>query len=421
MKVLWVISQLLPIAANKLDLKASNFGGWVKSMLEKLSRVQEIELGVVMCSEKIKESIQFSEDGTKYYILPVIGKNKCVSKQGVKITLKDFSPDIIHIEGTEWSISDQFSQMKEYPVLVSLQGILNGYEQYQAGGLPLSEFMLSLSWTKLITGWTLFFRKRLLFDKRLEIERQTISNAQYLMGRTLWDRAHSYVFNKSAKYFTCNRTLRESFYSNEWDYGRCSKHRIFVGNGYSALKGGHTVLEAVCLLVDEFPDLKVAFAGEDPFIHGKKDVKKRIGYSFYIRQMLKRTELQDRVEYLGERNEKEMVECLLKSNVYVLPSLIENSPNTLGEAMIMGVPCISAYTGGASEMAIDEKEALIYRAGDPVMLAYQIKRIFDMKDTAASMCEAAQRHARITHDPQKNLEALLNAYNEILKEKTREV
>lgn len=420
MRIMWIVTQILPCAAEKLNMAPSNMGGWVRSMLNCLKKISGPELAVVMCSGKTKTVTSFVEDGVKYYIIPAVSSNKDVRRQDADAVINDFSPDLIHIEGTEFSMSEVFSEAKTCPVLVSLQGIINGYEPYQYGDLPIADFIFSLSFTKAVTGWGLLLRKKFLFNKRLAIERNTIKNADCITGRTLWDRAHSYVFNPEAKYYSCNRILRPSFYEHAWDYSRCEKHSIFVGNGYSALKGGHTVLEAVRLLSEEFPDVKVVFAGVDPYVHGKKDAKKLVGYSFYLRKLIKKKELKERVSYLGEQNEEQMVRNLLQSNVYVLPSIIENSPNTLGEAMIMGVPCVSAYTGGAAEMAVDNKEALIYRAGDPVMLAYQIKRIFDMKEGVADMCLAAREHARITHDMQKNTETLLQIYRDIIDTYGRE-
>lgn len=416
MRILWVVSQILPDVAEKLKVNRSGFGGWVNSMLQRLKSVQNIELIVAACSNQVKEIVRFETGNIKYCVLPIVGKNKNVNRDDCRRIISEYKPDLIHIEGTEFAISERFSEMSECTNLVSLQGIINAYEPYQYGDLPIADFMFSISLSKLITGWSLFFRKHLLFNCRLKTERNTIANADNIMGRTLWDRAHSYVFNRKANYYSCNRILRPSFYKRLWQYEKCNKHSIFVGNGYSALKGGHVVIRAVKLLAEEYPDITLNFAGADPYIHSHRDAKKKIGYSYYLRHMLRDSTLKHRVRFLGEQNEKKMADELIKTNVYVLSSIIENSPNTLGEAMIMGVPCVSAYTGGAAEMAADEKEALIYRAGDAEMLAWQIKRVFDMKDKVSDMCRAAREHALITHDPDRNLEALVSAYKAILKE-----
>lgn len=410
MKVLWVVSQIVPAMAEHLGQKSSGFGGWVRAMLSELEKEESVTLGVVSCHPSVNRVEYFQKDNAEYWILPSMGRNRDVSPDDCKRIIEQFSPDLIHIEGTEWSISKRFSEQKSVTNLVSLQGILNGYEMYQFGDLPIAEFMFSFRLRKLIAGWTLFLRKKVLFDHRLKIEEETIKNADNLMGRTLWDRAHSYKFNRFAPYYKCNRNLRNTFYHHEWSYEKCNKHAIFVGNGYSALKGGHFVIEAVKLLIDEYPDIQLIFAGVDPYIHKMTEFKKYIGYSLYLRGLLKDPKLTGHVHYAGVQSETEMAEQLLKANVYVLPSIIENSPNTLGEAMIMGVPCVSAYTGGAGEMAIDEKEAFLFRAGDPVMMAWQIKRVFDLQESVTEMCRNAQEHARQTHSPQKNVKALLSAY-----------
>ena len=118
---------------------------------------------------------------------------------------------------------------------------------------------------------------------------------------------------------------------------------------------------------------------------------------------------------MGPQLAEKMIERMLTSNIYILPSLIENSPNTLGEAMILGMPCVSAYTGGASEMAIDGSEALFYRANDPNLLAWQIKRIFDDDNLAKRLGKNARKHAQKTHDPVINSNALMSAYKDILQ------
>ena len=47
------------------------------------------------------------------------------------------------------------------------------------------------------------------------------------------------------------------------------------------------------------------------------------------------------------------------------------------------------------------------------MLAGCIKQVFAMEEKAETMGRAASNHARITHDPGKNLEDLLGIYRQI--------
>ena len=399
MKVLWVISQISPDMAD------------IQNMLNALRKIPNMYLFVAGCSN-VKYMIHKRYNDIEYFILPIKGKNKRVDTGEAKKVVEKVQPDLIHIEGTEYFISNVFVKMRKNKNIVSLQGILSGYEPYQGGNLPISEMMFSLKNKDFVVGWTLFLRKKFLFDHRIQSENETIRYAQNLMGRTLWDRAHSYKYNTTAPYYECQRLLRDEFYKNQWDPEDYEKYTIFVGNGYSALKGAHIVFKAVAQLKKEFPKIHVNIAGKEPF-EAKLGMKSRIGYALYTRKLIKNLGLEDRVTYLGSLDGNQMIQSMLKSNVYVLPSLIENSPNTLGEAMILGVPSISAYTGGVPSMACDEKDILLYRADDSVMLAWQIRRVFIDKEDAKKRAASARERALRTHDITANVNKLLNAYQKI--------
>ena len=59
-----------------------------------------------------------------------------------------------------------------------------------------------------------------------------------------------------------------------------------------------------------------------------------------------------------------MKEAYLKSHVFACPSALENSPNSLGEAMLLGLPCVAARTGGIPDMAEDGTSAFVFEKGD---------------------------------------------------------
>lgn len=411
MRVLWVTAQVLPLVADDIGEGKSGFGGWVMNMLNQLKDVENIELGVAMCSKKVNAMFEKDCDGIHCYVSPDVG-GKAMDESAVNDIVDRFKPDIIHVEGNEFPIHNIFTKIKKVPVLLSLQGILSGYEPYQYGQLPISDFLFSPKRKNMLTAWILYFRKHFLFDNRISMENDTIGNVQYITGRTFWDRAHSHWINPDAEYFTCNRILRTDFYKEKWDADNFVKHTIYVGNGNSPLKGIHNVLEAVALLKNEFPDVKLYVSGVSPIVRNMSI--KKFGYSRLIEKLIKKHNIEENVVFTGSLSGSEMIDYMKKSNVYVLPSLIENSPNTLGEAMILGMPCVSAYTGGASEMAIDEKECLFYRANDPKLLAWQIRRVFTDEKLAKNIGEAARCHAKITHDPVLNRDALLNIYKKIL-------
>ena len=119
--------------------------------------------------------------------------------------------------------------------------------------------------------------------------------------------------------------------------------------------------------------------------------------------------------FTGSLNEAQMKERFINSNVFVSPSTIENSPNSLGEAMLLGVPAISSDVGGVKNMLQHEKEGYVYQPDAPYMLAYYVKKIFADPEKAKMLGDAAKKHAQHTHSREINLETLLTIYTEIIE------
>ena len=422
MRILWSVNLIPADMSQKLNIKSEVLGGWVESMASRLRSFDNIELAIAC---KCEEGMSFSEkvNGVQYYSLPYsssTGINELSEK--CKEIITDFRPDIVQIEGTEFLHAKAMlftAKENGIPSVVSMQGILNGQYVYQCGQLQIDDMMFSKSLTEIFAAWILHLRKTKWYKPRMKSEREIIENADYFLGRTTWDRAHTYSINPDAKYYSCNRVLREPFYSSQWNINGMERHSIYVGNSYYALKGFHFVVKALPQLIREYPDLKVYVAGYKPY--EEKDSRSLIkkGYAAYLKKLIYDLEVENYIEFTGPLNASQVAQRLSKVNAYVLCSAIENSPNTLGEAMTVGTPCVSAYVGGAPDMATDGREALFYRNDDPSLLAWNIKRIFDDDDLALSLSENGRKRAMITHDPDINARQLLSAYEDILNEREK--
>lgn len=416
MKILWTVNLIPASVSAKLGKASEVLGGWVEAMAAELSKRENVELGIVC---KCEEKLEFCEtiDGVTYFSLhytPSTPLNELRAKCD-KI-LSDFIPDIVHIEGTEFlhaRAMQMSAKAKSIPAVISLQGILNGQYSYQCGQLPIDDMMFSPSFTNVLAGWLLHLRKTRWYKPRMKAEKEIIENAEYILGRTTWDRAHSYALNPDAKYYPCSRILREPFYNQRWDINKAERHSIYIGNGYHALKGVHFVVEALPYLIKEYPDVRVYVAGYRPYHENDSRSFLKKGYGSYLKKLIYDLGVQDHVEFTGPLKAEQVAQKLSTVNAYVLCSTIENSPNTLGEAMMVGTPCVAAYVGGVSDMAEDGKEALFYRNDDPKLLAWNLKRIFDNDDLALSLSEAGRKKARITHDAQRNAQMLFDAYSDI--------
>lgn len=74
--------------------------------------------------------------------------------------------------------------------------------------------------------------------------------------------------------------------------------------------------------------------------------------------------------YVAE--EQAMAEVYAAADIYVTPSLEDNLPNTIMEAMACGIPCVGFNTGGIPEMIDHEKNGYVARYRDAEDLAQGI-------------------------------------------------
>lgn len=418
MKILWSVNLIPAPAAKKLNIKSDVLGGWVESMAAQLCKKEDITLAIAC---KCDGDIHFCEkiDNVTYYSLAYVpGTLEALEKRCGEI-IDDFKPDIIQIEGTEFIHAKAMlivGKRKNIPTVVSMQGILNGQYNYQCGQLQVDDMMFSKSLTEMYAGWVLHLRKNLWYKKRMGPEKEIISQADYILGRTTWDRAHSYKLNPKAKYFSVNRVLRAPFYEESWSIDKMERHSIYVGNGYYALKGLHFVIEALPQLVREYPDIKVYVAGVKPFSNDDKRPFYKKGFGAYLQKLIKDNGVGEHIIFTGPLKADEVAKKLSEVNAYVLCSAVENSPNTLGEAMLVGTPCVAAYVGGVSDMATDGEDALFYRNDDSALLAWNIKRVFDNDELAMKLSENGKRRAKVTHDAEKNANSLVYVYKKMLGE-----
>ena len=105
----------------------------------------------------------------------------------------------------------------------------------------------------------------------------------------------------------------------------------------------------------------------------------------------------------------------MEANVFISPSTIENSPNSVGEAMLLGVPIVSSNVGGVADLLKDKEEGYLYQSDAPYMLAYYVMQTFKDFERASVMGQNARKHAAITHSYEKNLNCLLDVYHQISK------
>lgn len=253
------------------------------------------------------------------------------------------------------------------------------------------------------------------FRKRGEHEKEALLLTGHIAGRTDFDRTQTAKINPEAQYHYLNETLRGIFYHDRWKRNACRQYSIFLCQGDYPLKGFHYLLRALPRVLEQFPETHVYVAGNNIIESGSfRDRMKLSAYGKYLRKLIKENHLKNHVTMLGRLSAEEMKAQYLQSHLFVMPSALENSPNSLGEAMLLGVPCVAADVGGIHNLLTDGGDGMLYPAGDVEALADRIMEIFTKEAIVERFSDNARKHARVNHDAEQNYYRLIHIYREIM-------
>ena len=417
MKLLWVSLVEFPPLCEKLGKPKPSHCGWLYSSAKALlNNMPDLQLGVIVYSygSKFKE---YNVEGITYYLVPSKNMAKTDKRQvaGCKEALNRFHPDLIHIHGTEHSLAQAVCMANEgkVKIVANIQGLAGPYTRYADGGLSFWDKLTNITPLDFYRGTYLLNVKR-SFKQRTACENYVITHISDIIGRTQWDQDHVMTVNPKLHYHFMNETLRDSFYKEPtWSLDRCKKHTIFVSNSGSPLKGAHQVLKALAIIIKTYPDTVVNFCGSSVLNSDFKTMLHFQGYHLYLRRLVKKLGLQEHISFLGNLTEPQMKQAFLDAHVYVMPSAIENSPNSLCEAQILGSPVVTAYCGGTPTLVEEGKTGFLYRYEEVEMLAQTIIRLFEQKDFTQFASDERQA-ALYRHDREINAIRLVEIYNEIM-------
>lgn len=419
MRVLWITYGMFPevtshILGNK-NIKGS--GGWLLGAANGLTKHTDINLKIAIVNRAIKQRESFDGELMSYELIP-FGRGFDHYHTGYdeiwREIKKRYSPDIVHIHGIESTLA--LSYMKacgNENTVISIQGIAGIIARYYYDGLTTKDIIRNITFRDLLTRKTLFSYKK-DFQRRGLFECETLRHAKNIIGRTTWDKVHTWTINPDLNYHFCNETLRNEFYNHQWEYKKCKPYTIFASQGSAPFKGLHFLIKAFPLVKKYFPEAKLIISGT-PLAKTKIEKYKQTGYQKYLSSLIKKYDCGESITFTGPLDEQEMVKQYLSSNVFVCPSTIENSSNSVAEAQILGVPLIASYTGGIPDMIPNERTGIMIRVGEYEMLAKTIVDIFtnsrDFDNTEMRKLAASR------HNPDINFNRTLEIYKKIIRGK----
>ena len=417
MKVLWF--SLSPCGSLRRKKELRVIQGWMISLEDEIKKAPEIQLNVAYFTNEERDC--FSYEGVTYYpmyekksanpLVRIIDRKKPMTKRDAAVLPKMLKvvercrPDIIHIHGTEQSFGLIQDYIKDIPIVFSIQGLIAPYKEKFYSGLPESQVRNHETLEEKFRGFSSDYLFR-SFCERGQRECHYLQKANYIFGRTSWDSAITGLLNPNRKYYVVDEIMRQQFYQKLWNKDGFSKKLKIVSTISGGIyKGYETVLRSAKLLKDYAGfDFEWHVAGYDCKSKWVHLAEKLTGISTTSCNIILH----------GRIDADELSSLLIESDIYVHVSHIENSPNSVCEAMLVGMPVIASFAGGTSSMLENEKEGILVQDGDPYMYAGAIVDYYMDFKKAKAYGENARRRAMERHNPQRIREQLLHGYKNIM-------
>ncbi len=420
MKILWFVNMPPNQFSVKIKNKVQNYQGWISGLAEAIRTFRpDIDLSIAFEAD---EDETVTENGVTYYAFSQPSRQLL---QHVKKIVLKVNPDLIHLHGSEGPFPALPTEAWcNKPVCMSLQGIINGYFEHYLGGIHAPELecctyavkRIVLPFLKMRCSTSMSSAKQWRLN-RAQLERKAFINVNNILGRTTWDRAWTNYLNPNATYFYAGEILRQPFYRGRRDAKKIVSHLIYASSCLSyPLKGGHWLFRAIANLKKKYPDVKLCVADSAYIAWPKQHIRHYFhsDYTIYLRKLATELGIWDNLILCPSLTAEEVVGKLSTAEVFCLPSTVENSPNSLGEAAIMGVPIVATNVGGVSSLVEHNQEALLVPSSDPAALAYSIEYLFENPTKAKKLADAAYLRSKQLYDQKCVVNQITSAYEQII-------
>lgn len=319
--------------------------------------------------------------------------------------IEEYKPDIIHVFGNEWPFG-LLAQYTDIPLVIHIQGSIipynnalyppkyNGYTFVKAAGWNLRK-----DWHRLNDYYK---------DKsRLEMEKRTWKCVKYYMGRTSWDKALVNTLTKGSTYHHVEEALRPTFLENKklWSCPNGGKLRLLSTGCGSFWKGIDVMLKTANVLKEAGVDFEWNVAGS---------------LSSELKEIVEKKEelryADNNINILGYCTPEQLIDIMCNSTMYVHTAYIENSPNSICEAQLVGMPIVSTMVGGISTLVRNGEEGDLLPANDPWQIANAIIELSKDNERMMRYSKNSRQHALERHNPENIMNQLLKCYKDLVKQ-----
>ena len=420
MRILWFTNTPCK-AIHVLTGQSVTSGGWLYSLSEYVSKIPGVELHIAFYWGKalepfIYESVFYHPilrkgDGNKVgrlinrFRMAYFREGESLVVQKLQQVVNEINPDLIHIHGSEDNFGLIASNKQNCPVVLSIQGILSVLYDFLFRGYSKKEIAQNegLKAKVIMNGVTV---QEHSLRKKMEREKRIFSYIDHIIGRTFWDRNVSLAFNPYRHYYEVGEILRPAFFKAHWNKKKFSSPLTIISTtsaGY--YKGFESILRTAQVLKSigfSFQWNVIGLSYDDNIVHLAERV---VGININSLN----------IGLLGRKDAVDLAHFMEESDIFAQVSHMENSSNSLCEAMLLGMPIIATFAGGTASILVNNQEGILVQDGDPYVLAGAIVEMANNTDIAIKMGENAAKKAATRHAPETVCSQLMNVYTLILQ------
>ncbi|MCE3265240.1 MAG: glycosyltransferase family 1 protein [Pseudoduganella sp.] len=153
--------------------------------------------------------------------------------------------------------------------------------------------------------------------------------------------------------------------------------RLLVARNLEDIYDNASALRAFALVRESYPDAQLTVAGSGPLRADLEQLARELG-------------LAQAVHFTGRVDTAGMPDLYRNADIMLNPSLIDNTPNSVLEALASGTLVVSTNVGGVPYVAEDGKTALLVPPADPAAMAQAVLRLAGDPALAAALREAGR-------------------------------
>lgn len=421
MKILWIVNSVLGELSKHLYHKESN-GVWMDALLDSFKGQMQHQI-IVATTINTKKILKIIDSNIIYYALPdnpptLYDESKPENIMSWKKIIDEEKPDLIQVWGTEFTHGLCALRVAgNIPSIVYMQGYLGSIARHYLAGISHQEVKKSLTIRDVIKCDSVMQQQKKYYKSSMK-EKEMLQLAGRIISENEWCNLSIEAIVPNIKIYTCPLSVNQVFSKAKWNIQTAEPHSIICNASGYPLKGLHMILQAVALLKQRYPDVRLYVPGTRMISDGSAQWKlRKRGYTKHIEKLVNKLNLIENIVWLGHVSQEELTKYYEKARVFVLGSCIENHSSSLKEAMMVGTPSIAAAVGGVPEYVKHGENGLLYRFEEYEIMAKYVERLFEEDEFAIELSDAGRQSMLKLHGGNHIYDRMLDIYYAVLEEK----